>query len=59
MWLTQGYGHLNFKAPLLFWEQLNYTENNQPSNTRKLGWEFYGQCHYIISLKDKDWYRTD
>ena len=44
------------KAPIC-WEQLNHTKDNQSSNTRKLGWVPYGQCQYIISLKDKDWYR--
>ena len=30
-WLTPGYGHLSFKAPLC-WERLNHTKNDQPGN---------------------------
>ena len=47
-----------FKGSLC-WVQLNHTKDNQPSNTRKLGWAPYGQCQYMISLKGKGWYRTN
>jgi hypothetical protein len=48
-----------FSGHPLSGEKLNYTKGNWVSDTRKLGWEPYGQCQYIISLKDKDWYRID
>ena len=51
-------GNLTLKSPLCS-EQLNHTKDNQSSNTRNLGCVPYGQCQYIISLKDKDWYRVD
>ena len=46
------------KSPL-YWEQLNHTKDYQSNNTRKLGWAPYGQCQYIVSLKNKDWCGTN
>ena len=37
----------------------NHTKHNQSSNNRKPGCVLYGQCQYIISLKDKDWCKID
>ena len=54
IYLTPDYGHLSLKAPLC-WEQLNHTNDNQPKNTRKLGWVPYKKNYqYTISLKDDD-----
>ena len=48
----------HLKSPL-YWEQLSHTKDNQSNNTRKLGWVSYGQCQYIVSLKNKNWYGTN
>ena len=42
-WLTPGYGHLSFKAPLC-WERLNHTKNDQPGNIIRQGWVLYELC---------------
>ena len=47
IYLTPDYGHLSLKAPLC-WEQLNHTNDNQPKNTRKLGWVPYKKITSIL-----------
>ena len=56
-WRAVIHGVAKSQTRLSDWNELNWTElkDNQPSNTRKLGYMPYIQwCQYIIYLEDKD-----